>query len=98
MTERERQILALLRDDPTLSAAAIARRLKTSAAAVTVHLSNLRQQGEIIGRGYVLKPAGQVVVIGGANMNASSARAIFFATELLLSDLSRAISAPSTGE
>ena len=69
MTNRERQILALLRDDPTLTAAAIARRLKTSAAAVTVHLSSLRQQGEIIGRGYVLKPAGQVVVIGGANMD-----------------------------
>jgi pseudouridine kinase len=69
MTERERQILFLLRDDPTLSAAAIARRLKTSAAAVTVHLSALRQQGEIIGRGYVLKPAGQVVVTGGANMD-----------------------------
>ncbi len=61
MTERERQILALLREDPTLSPAAIARRLKSSAAAVTVHLSALRQQGEIIGRGYVLKPAGQVV-------------------------------------
>ncbi len=69
MTERERQILALLRDDPTLSAAAIARRLKTSAAAVAVHVSALRQQGEIMGRGYVLKPAGQVVVIGGANMD-----------------------------
>src|SRR5262245_36540789 len=69
MTERERQILSLLRGDPTLSAAAIARRLKTSAAAVTVHLSALRQQGEIIGRGYVLKPAGQVVVVGGANMD-----------------------------
>ncbi|HEY3149061.1 MAG TPA: PfkB family carbohydrate kinase [Dongiaceae bacterium] len=69
MTERERQILSLLREDPTLSAATIARRLKTSAAAVTVHLSALRQQGEIIGRGYVLKPAGQVIVIGGANMD-----------------------------
>ena len=69
MTERERQILTLLQDDPTLSAAAIARRLKTSAAAVTVHLSALRRQGEIIGRGYVLKPAGQVVVVGGANMD-----------------------------
>ena len=34
-----------------------------------MHLSALRQQGEIIGRGYVLKPAGQVVVIGGANMD-----------------------------
>src|SRR5574338_583391 len=69
MTERERQILTLLQDDPTLSAATIARRLKTSAAAVTVHLSALRRQGEILGRGYVLKPAGQVIVIGGANMD-----------------------------
>jgi pseudouridine kinase len=69
MTERERQILSLLRDDPTLPAAAIARRLKTSAAAVTVHLSALRRQGEILGRGYVLRPVGQVVVVGGANLD-----------------------------
>ncbi len=69
MTERERQILALLREDPMLSAAAIARRLKTSAAAVAVHLSALRQQGEILGRGHVLKPEGRVVVVGGANMD-----------------------------
>ena len=69
MTQRERQILALLRDDPMLSAAAIARRLKTSAAAVAVHLSALRQKGEILGRGHVLKPAERVIVIGGANMD-----------------------------
>jgi pseudouridine kinase len=69
MTERERQILALLRDDPMLSPTAIARRLKTSAAAVAVHLSALRQKGEILGRGHVLKPAERVVVIGGANMD-----------------------------
>lgn len=69
MTERERQILTLLREDPMLSAGAIARRLKTSAAAVAVHLSALRQQGEILGRGHVLKPEGRVIVIGGANMD-----------------------------
>jgi pseudouridine kinase len=69
MTRREREILALLRDDPMLSTAAIARRLKTSAAAVAVHLSALRQKGEILGRGHVLKPAERVIVIGGANMD-----------------------------
>lgn len=69
MTQREREILALLRDDPMLSPAAIARRLKTSAAAVAVHLSALRQKGEILGRGHVLKPAERVIVIGGANMD-----------------------------
>lgn len=52
-----------------LSVAAIARRLKTSAAAVSVHLSALRQQGEILGRGHVLKPEGRVIVVGGANMD-----------------------------
>jgi pseudouridine kinase len=52
-----------------LSAAAIARRLKTSAAAVAVHLSALRRKGEILGRGHVLKPAERVIVIGGANMD-----------------------------
>lgn len=69
MTERERQILELLRQDPKLTPAAIGRRLKTSAAAVAVHLSALRQQGEILGRGFVLKPQGRVVVVGGANMD-----------------------------
>lgn len=69
MTQREREILALLRDDPLLSPAAIARRLKTSAAAVAVHLSALRQKGEILGRGHVLKPAERVIVIGGTNMD-----------------------------
>jgi pseudouridine kinase len=69
MTQREREILALLRDDPMLSPAAMARRLKTSAAAVAVHLSALRQKGEILGRGHVLKPAERVIVIGGANMD-----------------------------
>ena len=52
-----------------LPAAAIARRLKTSAAAVAVHLSALRQKGEILGRGHVLKPTERVIVIGGANMD-----------------------------
>ncbi|HWA50839.1 MAG TPA: carbohydrate kinase [Dongiaceae bacterium] len=69
MTRREREILALLRDDPMLSTAAIARRLKTSAAAIAVHLSALRQKGEILGRGHVLKPVERVIVIGGANMD-----------------------------
>lgn len=69
MTQRERQILDLLREDPMLSTAAIARRLKTSAAAVAVHLSALRQQGELLGRGHVLKPEGRVIVVGGANMD-----------------------------
>ena len=41
LTERERAIVALLRRDPLIGSAAIARELGTTRAAVNVHLSNL---------------------------------------------------------
>jgi pseudouridine kinase len=69
LTESEQQIVALLRDDPTIGAAAIAERLGTSRAAVNVHLSNLGKKGVILGRGYILRERPAVVVIGGANMD-----------------------------
>ena len=69
LTASERQIVALLRSDPTIGAAAIAERLGTSRAAVNVHLSNLGKKGVIRGRGYILSEQPAVVVIGGANMD-----------------------------
>lgn len=69
LTEREQQIVALLRSDPTIGSEAIAQRLKTSRASVNVHLSNLGKKGVIIGRGYLLAEEPGVVVIGGANVD-----------------------------
>jgi len=82
LTEREREIVALLRRDPLLSPAALASRLGTTRAAVNVHLSNLGKKGVILGRGYVLSEQPGVVVIGGANMDvkARSSAAIVSAT------------------
>lgn len=76
LTDREREILALLRGNPMLSSAAIAARLGSTRAAVNVHLSNLGKKGAILGRGYLLADDPGVVVIGGANMDvkAQSAR------------------------
>ncbi|WP_121254094.1 carbohydrate kinase [Nocardioides ferulae] len=78
LTEREREIVALLRRDPLLSAEAIAARLGSTRAAVNVHLSRLGRKGVILGRGYVLAESPGVVVVGGANMDikARSARPV----------------------
>jgi len=78
LTEREQEIVALLRRDPLAGSAEIARALGTSRAAVNVHLSNLGKKGVILGRGYVLSEEPAVVVVGGANMDikARSARSV----------------------
>lgn len=69
LTDREQEIVALLRRDPLIGSAAIARQLGTTRAAVNVHLSNLGKKGVILGRGYVLSEQASVLVVGGANMD-----------------------------
>ncbi len=66
LTPREREILALLRAQPLLDAAGLARSLGTSKGAVAVALSALSQKGEIVGRGYILRGEPWAVVVGGA--------------------------------
>ncbi len=71
LTEREQEIVALLRADPLLDAAALADRLGSTRAAVSVHLSNLTRKGVVLGRGYLVRPeADSVLVVGGAVLDA----------------------------
>ena len=66
LTPQEQAILGLLRADPLLDAAALAERLGSTRASVSVALSNLTRKGAILGRGYVVRPqARSVVVVGG---------------------------------
>jgi pseudouridine kinase len=69
LTDRERQILALLRGNPMLTSEVIADRIGSTRAAVNVHLSNLGKKGAILGRGYLLADEPGVVIVGGANMD-----------------------------
>ncbi|MCW2871823.1 carbohydrate kinase [Actinacidiphila oryziradicis] len=69
LTQREREIIALLRRDPLAGPQAIADALGSTRAAVNVHLSNLGKKGAILGRGYILRQENAVVVIGGANVD-----------------------------
>lgn len=67
LTAREREIVTLLRSDPLLDAAALAERIGSTRAGVSVHLSNLMKKGVVRGRGYLLRPdAHSVLVAGGA--------------------------------
>ena len=67
LTAREREIVDLLRAEPLLDAAALAERIGSTRAAVSVHLSNLTRKGVVLGRGYLVRPeAGSVLVVGGA--------------------------------
>jgi pseudouridine kinase len=93
LTEREREIVDLLRAQPLLDAAAIAERTGSTRAAVSVHLSNLTRKGAILGRGYVVRPqAHSVVVVGGANMDIKAQA--HHAIELRTSNPGAAVSTP----
>ncbi len=71
LTEREQEIVALLRGDPLLDAAGLAERLGSTRAAVSVHLSHLTRKGVLLGRGYLLRPEpSAVLVVGGAVLDA----------------------------
>lgn len=69
MTQRERQILQLIEDNPMISQQEIADKLGITRSSVAVHISNLIQKGSIAGRGYVLRSNSFVAVVGGVNVD-----------------------------
>lgn len=75
MTNREQQVLGLIRDNPLISQQSLADRLGISRSAVAGHIMNLTAKGLIKGRGYVLTESPFVAVIGGANMDIHGAPA-----------------------
>ena len=69
MTSREREVYALIREDPMISQDEIAAKLGISRSAVSVHISSLLKQGFLRGRGYVLAEEHYHVVIGVAGID-----------------------------
>ena len=69
MTQRERQILKLIAENPMISQQEIADKLGITRSSVAVHISNLIQKGSIAGRGYVLQTGNFVAVVGGVNVD-----------------------------
>ncbi len=69
MTQRERQILELIAEDPMISQQELADALQITRSSVAVHISNLLKKGYIAGKGYVLCNGEYAVVVGGVNMD-----------------------------
>jgi pseudouridine kinase len=69
LTQRERELLKLIEADPMISQQELASRLGITRSSVAVHISNLMKKGHVAGKGYVLRSASYVAVIGGVNMD-----------------------------
>lgn len=69
MTDREQQILALLKQDPLISQQSLADIVGISRSAVAGHIMNMTNKGIIQGKGYILADSEYAVVVGGANMD-----------------------------
>ena len=69
LTEREKEVLELIKKDATISREDIAAQLGISESAVGTHIHHLSSKGYLLGRGYITAPEKKVVVIGGANLD-----------------------------
>ncbi len=69
MTEREKQILDVLKRNPLISQKELANILGIKRSSVAVHITNLLKKGYIKGKGYIIQETNYAVVIGGTNMD-----------------------------
>ena len=69
MTQRERQVLQCISENPMISQQELAEQLGITRSSAAVHISNLMKKGHIAGRGYVLRTGAYAVVVGGVNMD-----------------------------
>jgi len=71
MTNREEELLALIRKHPAISQNELAQALGITRSSVAVHITNLMKKGLILGKGYLLKQDDYVCVLGGSNIDIS---------------------------
>lgn len=69
MTNREQEILTLLRNNPMISQNELADMLHITRSSVAVHITNLMKKGHILGKGYILQKERYVCVIGASNVD-----------------------------
>ena len=69
MTNREKEIYQLIKENPFITQQALADQIGITRSSVGVHVRNLMSKGHIKGRGYILDEADYVIVIGGSNID-----------------------------
>ncbi|MDR1537696.1 MAG: PfkB family carbohydrate kinase [Clostridiales bacterium] len=75
-TEREQEILRLLRENPLISQKELADRCNITRSSIGVHISNLMKKGVILGKGYMLNTEPYIAVVGGAILDMSGRSSI----------------------
>ena len=69
MTNKEKEILEIIRENPMIEQSQIAEILNISRSTVAVHISSLQKQGYISGKGYILNEESYIVGIGASNVD-----------------------------
>lgn len=69
MTEREKQIIRLIKENPLITQEEIAGKLKCARTSVAVHISNLMKKGVILGKKYIINEDPYILTIGGTNVD-----------------------------
>ena len=69
MTQRERQLLRWIEENPLISQQELADKAGIARSSVAVHISNLMKKGHIAGKGYIVSTEPYAVVVGGVNMD-----------------------------
>lgn len=82
MTQREKEILERIKENPLVSQKELADQLNITRSSVAVHITNLQKKGYIAGKGYIVKEDPYICVIGGSNVDIQG----FPKNELLIHD------------
>lgn len=69
MTNKEKEILEIIRKNPTIEQSEIADLLGVSRSTVAVHISSLQKQGYLMGKGYIVRDDDYIVGIGACNVD-----------------------------
>ncbi|GAB6108687.1 PfkB family carbohydrate kinase [Fusibacter bizertensis] len=69
MTNREQEILEILKQNPLISQNELADQLGITRSSAAVHITNLMKKGHIMGKGYIVRDGAYVCVIGGSNID-----------------------------
>ena len=69
MTNKEKQVLEIIKKHPTIEQSEIARLLNIKRSTVAVHISNLIKRGYIKGKGYIINDDQYIVGIGSCNVD-----------------------------
>lgn len=73
MTDREQEILEIIKENPMVSQQELADILNITRSSVAVHITNLMKKGYIKGKGYIISKSNFVTIIGGSNIDIQGA-------------------------